>query len=95
MRMMVLLCYPSHERTLFKLRYSVKYTLSGISCLECIFHQVPHSPAMCLKCTFTLEISSYTAKLLLNQLHLSPFEEIFEFIPNYLEHFFKNDIAEY
>lgn len=50
---------------------------------------------MCLERTFTLETSSYTAKLLWSQLHLSLSEEIFEFIPNNLERLFKNDIAEH
>lgn len=50
---------------------------------------------MCLERTFTLETSSYTAKLLWSQLHLSLSEEIFEFIPNNLGRLFKNDIAEH
>lgn len=50
---------------------------------------------MYLKSIFTLEIFSYDAKLLQNQLHLSSFEEIFEFIPNYLAYLFKDDIAEH
>lgn len=92
---MVFLCYSSQYRTLFQWLYSVKYTVSVISCLEGLFYQVPPSSATCLVSIFTLETSSYTAKLLQKQLHLSPFEEIFEFIPNYLAHLFKDDIAEH
>lgn len=92
---MVFLCYFSHYRTLFQWLYSVKYTVSAIPCLEGVFYQVLHSSAMYLKSIFTLETSSYAAKLLQNQLHLSSFEEIFEFIPNYLAYLFKDDIAEH
>lgn len=50
---------------------------------------------MYLKSIFTLETFSYAAKFLQNQLHLSPFEEIFEFTPNYLAYLFRDDIAEH